>query len=64
MAITLCIHPTVISARGLSLKGHNKLEAFVNLTIDGKENWKSKVQTDVIRTAADCKWDQRCELYV
>uniref|UniRef100_A0A1I8EXT7 FIP-RBD domain-containing protein n=1 Tax=Wuchereria bancrofti TaxID=6293 RepID=A0A1I8EXT7_WUCBA len=54
----------VISARGLSLKGHNKLEAFVNLTISGKGNWKSKVQTDIVRTTADCKWDQRCELYV
>ncbi|OZC07508.1 hypothetical protein X798_05502, partial [Onchocerca flexuosa] len=51
----------VISARGLSLKGHNKLEVFANLTISGKGNWKSKVQTDVIRTTADCKWDQRCE---
>ncbi|CAG9535309.1 unnamed protein product [Cercopithifilaria johnstoni] len=51
----------VISARGLSLKGHNKLEAFVNLTINGKGNWKSKVQTDIIRTITDCKWDQRCE---
>ncbi|VDK72653.1 unnamed protein product [Litomosoides sigmodontis] len=52
---------TVVSARGLSLKGHNKLEAFVTLTIDSKGNWKSKVQTDIVRTAADCKWDQRCE---
>lgn len=52
---------TVISARGLSLKGHNKLEAFVNLTISGKGNWKSKVQTDIVRTTADCKWNQRCE---
>ncbi|KAM3720444.1 Rab11 family-interacting protein [Dirofilaria immitis] len=52
---------TVVSARGLSLKGHNKLEVFVNLTINGKGNWKSKVQTDIVRTTADCKWDQRCE---
>uniref|UniRef100_A0A0R3RY26 FIP-RBD domain-containing protein n=1 Tax=Elaeophora elaphi TaxID=1147741 RepID=A0A0R3RY26_9BILA len=52
---------TVVSARGLTLKSHNKLEAFVNLIISGKGNWKSKVQTDIIRTTADCRWDQRCE---
>ncbi|VDN07122.1 unnamed protein product [Thelazia callipaeda] len=55
---------TVIGARGLSLKGHSELDAFVNLTLSRKGNWKSKVQTDVVRTAADCNWNQQCEFSV
>lgn len=54
---------SVISARGLSLKGRGKLDVFVNLILSGSGSWKSKVQTDAIRTTGDdCTWDQRCEL--
>lgn len=55
---------TVLSARGLTLKGHNKLDAYVSLSLSGEGSWKSKVQTDIRKTTGDCSWDQRCELYV
>ncbi|KHN72781.1 hypothetical protein Tcan_06068 [Toxocara canis] len=55
---------TVLSARGLSLKGHSKIDAYVNLSLNGPGSWKSKVQTDIRRTTGDCVWDQRCEFVV
>uniref|UniRef100_A0A914ZVW4 FIP-RBD domain-containing protein n=1 Tax=Parascaris univalens TaxID=6257 RepID=A0A914ZVW4_PARUN len=55
---------TVLSARGLTLKGHNKLDAYVSLSLSGEGSWKSKVQTDIRKTTGDCSWDQRCEFVV
>lgn len=54
----------VISARGLSLKGHTKLDVFVNLTLNSTGSWKSKVQTEIKKSTGDCTWDQACELLV
>lgn len=52
----------MVSARGFSVKGHGKLDLFVNLTLSGSGSWKSKVQTEAVRTSSDnCTWDQRCE---
>lgn len=56
---------TVLSARGLTLKGHSKLDVFVNLSLDDGTSWKSKVQTDIKKTTTgSCDWNQRCEFNI
>lgn len=56
---------TVLSAKGLNLKNHNKLDAYVSLTLSGSGTWKSKVQTDIKKTTTgDSTWNQRCEFTV
>ncbi|VDD97717.1 unnamed protein product [Enterobius vermicularis] len=55
----------VLAARGLILKGHSKLDAFVNLSLTDGSSWKSKVQTDNRKTTTgNCIWNQRCEFSV
>uniref|UniRef100_A0A0M3J1V2 C2 domain-containing protein n=1 Tax=Anisakis simplex TaxID=6269 RepID=A0A0M3J1V2_ANISI len=61
---TFGVNVSVLSARGLALKGHNKIDAYVSLSLSGPGSWKSKVQTDIRKTTGNCEWNQRCEFVV
>ncbi|CAJ0961920.1 unnamed protein product, partial [Mesorhabditis belari] len=55
---------SVISARGLYLKGHSTMEALVTVTMHGKSNLRSRAVTEPIHTEGECHWDEHMEFKI
>ncbi|KAE9415548.1 hypothetical protein Angca_002037, partial [Angiostrongylus cantonensis] len=51
----------VNNARGLYLKNHATLDAFVTVVLHGKGSLRSRAVTEQVSTQGDCRWDEYCE---
>lgn len=56
---TLFVH--INNARGLYLKNHATLDAFVTVVLHGKGSLRSRAVTEQVSTQGDCRWDEYCE---
>ncbi|CAI4224227.1 unnamed protein product [Auanema sp. JU1783] len=56
---TLLVH--VVGAKSLYLKNHSSIEALATITLQGKGSTKSRVQTEIVQTNGEVKWDEHCE---
>ncbi|KAJ1368421.1 hypothetical protein KIN20_029548 [Parelaphostrongylus tenuis] len=56
---TLFVH--INNARGLYLKNHTTLDAFVTVVLHGKGSLRSRAVTEQVSTQCDCRWDEYCE---